>query len=242
MTVNEWTRRELLTLAGSAAAAGLLGCGSAVSGATTSSTPTSPTTTNGTCVMTPQLTEGPYFVDERLNRSDIRVDPSTGIVSAGVPLMLTLRVSQIANNACSALAGAIVDIWHCDAGGVYSDEAAMNSTGKRFLRGYQVTDSSGQLQFTTIYPGWYPGRAVHIHFKVRNALTSSASQQLTSQWFFDDALTDSVHAQSPYSAKGRRDTRNANDGIYNQGGSSLVLALTPSGSGYAGSFDLALRA
>ena len=240
MAPHDLTRRELLALAGSAAAAGLLGCGSAAAGSTTSS-PTSPTPTAGSCVMTPQLTEGPYFVDERLNRSDIRVDPSTGVVSAGVPLTLNVRVSQIAGGACSALAGAFVDIWHCDAGGVYSDEAAMNSTGKRFLRGYQVTDSAGAVQFTTIYPGWYQGRAVHIHFKVRNALTSSSSQQLTSQWFFDDALTDVVHAQSPYSAKGRRDTRNQNDGIYNQGGSSLVLALTPGGSGYSGAFDIALQ-
>src|SRR3989442_651690 len=133
MAPHDLTRRELLALAGSAAAAGLLGCGSAAAGSTTSS-PTSPTPTAGSCVMTPQLTEGPYFVDERLNRSDIRVDPSTGVVSAGVPLTLNVRVSQIAGGACSALAGAFVDIWHCDAGGVHSDEAAMNSTGKRFLR------------------------------------------------------------------------------------------------------------
>ena len=121
-----------------------------------------------TCIVRPQLTEGPYFVDERLNRSDIRPDPTTGSVEPGVPLVLRFNVSRVSGNSCAALAGAFVDIWHCDAAGNYSDISGGagqgNTLGQKFLRGYQVTDSGGAVEFQTIYPGWYPGRATHIHF------------------------------------------------------------------------------
>ena len=121
------------------------------------------------CVVRPELTEGPYFVDEKINRSDIRTDTTTNAVSAGVPLVLTFLVSQIGSSACTPLQGAQVDIWHCDALGVYSD---VSGNSGNFLRGYQVTDANGQAQFTTIYPGWYRGRAVHIHFKIRTTGTN----------------------------------------------------------------------
>ena len=237
----------MLSLAGSAAALGMIGCGHGDgSGSTTTTATTSPSptvTTSSSCSVKPALTEGPYFVDERLNRSDIRVDPADGAVKAGAVLNLTINVSRISSGTCTPLAGAFVDLWHCDALGVYSDVSDMgfNSVGKKFLRGYQVTDAAGTVQFTTIYPGWYSGRAVHIHFKIRNALTASSSLQFTSQWFFDESLTDIVHAQAPYSSKGRRNTLNQNDGVYSGGGSQLVLALTPSGAGYAGTFDIGLQ-
>jgi len=239
----------MLSLAGSAAAFGMMGCGSGTSGSTTMPTPTptptpAPTVnTSSSCSVKPALTEGPYFVDERLNRSDIRVDPADGVVKAGALLNLTVNVSRISFGTCTPLSGAFIDLWHCDALGVYSDVSDMgsNAIGKKFLRGYQVTDSAGAVQFTTIYPGWYSGRAVHIHFKIRNALTSSSSVQFTSQWFFDESLTDIVHAQAPYSSKGRRNTLNQNDGIYSSGGNQLVLALTPSGAGYTGTFDIGLQ-
>lgn len=96
-------------------------------------------------------------------------------------------------------------------------------------------------RFTTIYPGWYPGRAVHIHFKIRSDASASSAYEFTSQLFFDDALTDQVHAQAPYSAKGQRALRNSGDGIYNQGGSQLVLNVTENSDGYAGVFDIALE-
>jgi protocatechuate 3,4-dioxygenase beta subunit len=136
-----------------------------------------------------------------------------------------------------------VDVWHCDALGVYSDvsDAGFNTVGKKYLRGYQVTDANGVARFTTIYPGWYSGRTVHIHFKIRSSASSTSAYEFTSQLFFDDNLTDQVHAQSPYASKGQRDTRNANDGIYRQGGAQLVLDVTASGGGYAATFDIALQ-
>jgi hypothetical protein len=123
----------------------------------------------------------------------------------------------------------VVDVWHCNALGVYSDvsDPSFNTSGQKFLRGYQVTVNDGVARFTTIYPGWYQGRAVHIHFKVRSSASSGSAYEFTSQLFFDDALTDRVHAQQPYASKGQRDLRNSQDGIYNQGGSQLLLTVTP---------------
>jgi protocatechuate 3,4-dioxygenase beta subunit len=184
---------------------------------------------------------GPYYVDEELNRSDIRSDPSTGTVQQGALLALAFNVSTAGSKACSPLANAVVDVWHCNALGVYSDvsDPSFNTAGQKFLRGYQITGTDGVARFTTIYPGWYQGRAVHIHFKVRRCSSSSA-YEFTSQLFFDDALTDQVHAQQPYASKGQRDLRNSADGIYNQGGSQLVLNVSQTADGYAATFDIAL--
>jgi protocatechuate 3,4-dioxygenase beta subunit len=198
-------------------------------------------TTGGSCVVRPELTEGPYYVDEELNRSDLRSDPSDGSTRAGALLALTFNVSRASNSACEPLAGAIVDVWHCDADGVYSDVADGRTIGKKFLRGYQVTDNDGVAQFTTIYPGWYRGRTVHIHFKVRSSSSSTSAYEFTSQLFFDDGLTDQVFAAEPYAARGERDTRNADDGIYRQGGSQLVLNVTETAQGHAAVFDIALE-
>ena len=231
------TRREALALMGAMGMSGVLvyaGCSSATE-------PTSDAT--GSCVVRPELTEGPYYVDEELNRSDIRSDPSTGTVKPGALLRLTVNVSQITGNACAALAGAVVDVWHCDALGVYSDvsDPSFDTVGQKFLRGYQATDANGVASFTTIYPGWYQGRAVHIHFKVHSASSSSSAYEFTSQLFFDDALTDQVHAQQPYAAKGRRTLRNSGDGIYQQGGSQMLLSVSQTSDGYAATFDIALQ-
>jgi protocatechuate 3,4-dioxygenase beta subunit len=198
------------------------------------------------CIMTPEQTEGPYFVDERLNRSDIRMDPSDGSVRTGIPLALKLRVSSVGSNGCVPLAGAIVDLWHCDAAGLYSDtvDLEFNTMGKKFLRGYQVTDAKGYVQFITIFPGWYPGRAVHMHFKVRAktaSAASGASHELTSQLYFDDAVTDRVQARKPYAGRGSRTVRNDRDGIFRQGGRQLMVALREGTDGYSGAFDIGLR-
>ena len=112
---------------------------------------------------TPQQTEGPYFVDGILNRSDIRSDTSTGLLQQGIPLFLVIRVYDVDNGSCIPIKGAKVDIWHANSGGVYSAVNNIGTNGKNFLRGYQVTDNNGTVRFTTIYPGWYPGRAIHIH-------------------------------------------------------------------------------
>ena len=195
------------------------------------------------CVVRPQLTEGPYFVDERLNRSDIRTDPTTNVARPGLSLVLKFNVSRISSGACFPLAGAYVDIWHCDAAGSYSDvrDAGFDTRGQQYLRGYQVTDTSGLAQFQTIYPGWYSGRAVHIHFKIRLFTGSQTAYEFTSQLFFDDTLTDQVYTQSPYNAKGIRNTRNNQDGIYNGGGSQLILNLTQDPQGYTAAFDIGLQ-
>ena len=200
-------------------------------------------TTKPACVVSPEQTEGPYFVDEKLNRSDIRSDPSDGSVKDGVPLQLTLLLSQVSSTSCTPLKGAIVDIWHCDALGVYSDvnDRSFSTVGKKFLRGYQVTDADGTVEFTTIYPGWYPGRTVHIHFKVRTDATSQKSYEFTSQLYFDDSITDRVHAQTPYANKGQRTLKNAQDGIFQDGGEQLLLTPTKTSQGYAATFDIGLQ-
>lgn len=179
-------------------------------------------------ISSPSLTEGPYFVDEDLNRRDIRFD-SDGSMQAGLPLSLAINVSQLVDCNPVPLTGAYVDIWHCNAAGVYSDIAAQNATGHTFLRGYQPTDRHGNVYFVTVYPGWYQGRAVHIHAKVRTFNGTSESYEFTSQFFMDDAFTDEVYRLAPYNTRGIRDTRNSNDGIYG-GASSLASTTSNSGS------------
>ena len=188
------------------------------------------------CVAKPEMTEGPFFVDDRLNRSDIRSDPATGAVKTGVPLRVAFKVSR-ADAACTPLAGALVDVWHTDALGNYSDVGG--ESGKKYLRGYQATDANGVAQFTTIFPGWYPGRTPHIHFKIRVLSGEREAYDFTSQLFFDDALTRRVYATGPYAERGAADRTNARDGIF-RGGSDLLLALAPDGEGYAATFDIGL--
>jgi protocatechuate 3,4-dioxygenase beta subunit len=232
------SRREVLALlgvAGAGALAGRVGAQSRLAARETGWIPA--------CVVTPAQTEGPYFVDEKLNRVDIRPDPSTGKVVDGAPLDLEMRVFRVANGACTPLAGAMVDVWQCDALGLYSDVRDMNgffnTAGQKFLRGYQLTDSSGIAKFTTIYPGWYQGRCVHIHFKVRSN-EGGRNLEFTSQLYFDDAMSDKVLAQAPYNTKSGRRTTNDRDGIFRQGGRQLMLALTERENRHAASFDIGL--
>jgi protocatechuate 3,4-dioxygenase beta subunit len=194
------------------------------------------------CVVRPEQTEGPYYVDARLDRADIRSDPGSGEVRPGAPLTLTFAVSAVRGAGCTPLAGAIVDVWHCDALGVYSDvrDPGGSTVGQKFLRGYQVTDDAGLARFTTIYPGAYPGRAVHIHFKVRTGGLAGPGREFTSQIYFHDALTDQVHALQPYAQRGARRLRNDGDGLFRRGGRQLLLAVTRDGAAYAGTFALAL--
>src|SRR5947207_5257318 len=201
--------------------------------------------TTNSCVLDPTRTQGPYWVDERLNRSDVRSD-TNGKASPnprpGLPLTLRFAVQAWSAGACTPLQGAKVDIWHCDAGGIYSDVQG-STAGQNFLRGYQVTDAEGIARFTTIYPGWYSGRTVHIHVKARIFdASNNATTEATTQVFFDDKITDSVFAKvSPYNARPNRDTRNTADDIY---GNQTVLLLTLQGdnaSGYAASISLGVN-
>lgn len=228
----------------------VLGIGSAAPEGTSTAIPTAGATQASStastvldCVVRPELTIGPYFVDEQLNRSDIRSSSSDNSVKEGVPLTLNINVASVANNSCTPLEGAQVDIWHCDAQGQYSavSDQGFDTTGQDFLRGYQLTDANGAVQFQTIYPGWYSGRAVHIHFTIRTQGADGGDYQFTSQFFFDDALTDQVHALEPYASKGQRDTRNSNDSIFQGGGDQLLLNLQgDTTNGYTGSMNIGL--
>ena len=185
-----------------------------------------------TCDPTRPATQGPFWLDDNLNRSDIRTDPSDGTARPGAPLELRLKVVR-SDAACAPAAGVQVDVWQCDAAGNYSDDPGGGTAGGRFLRGYQVTDASGTVEFTTIYPGWYPGRTIHVHYRVRAAAVDFASQL-----YFDDAISDQVLATAPYDARGPRDRTNADDAIFDP---ATILALTADGSGgWIGSFDVAL--
>jgi protocatechuate 3,4-dioxygenase beta subunit len=197
------------------------------------------------CVVRPEQTEGPYFIDEKLNRSDIRSDPSDGSVKPGLPLRLAFHVSRINGSSCSPLSSAVVYVWQCDALGLYSDVRDMNAgfdtRGKKFLRGYQTADGNGIAEFLTIYPGWYAGRTVHIHFKIRTHPASGRAQEFTSQLYFDESITDQVHTEVPYNSKGRRGTTNDMDFIFRRGGKQLIPTLTKDSHGYAAKFDIGLQ-
>ncbi len=240
--LGEFSRREMLSFLGTAGAAALTGWPAA-----TRALEDAAGSEHGLdCVVTPAQTEGPYFVDERLKRADIRLDPTSNAMSAGLPLRLRINVSRVDGTACAPVQGALVDVWQCDALGVYSDVRDTNgffdTRGRKFLRGYQETDKTGATEFVTVYPGWYAGRTVHIHFKVRVPGAGQRSHEFTSQLYFDEAITDQVHAQPPYRAKGVRDVRNDMDGIYRarESGSKLMLNLSKSDEGYLGTTAVGL--
>ncbi len=163
------------------------------------------------CRVTPELTEGPFYVDPRLDRSD---------VTEGLPGMPVELALQVVDPDCAPLAGARVEIWQCDPLGVYSGVGATPDT--TFLRGAQDADADGVARFRTLYPGWYPGRAPHIHFKAR----IGGGRVLTSQLFFPDELSRAVYAAvSPYDRRrGRQDTFHANDRIAASAGPAAMAA------------------
>ena len=230
------TRRQVLTLLGATSALWLMG-DRLISRGSYAGIPVP------SCVVRPEQTEGPYFVDEHLNRSDIRSDPMTGQVTPGTPLALTLQIFRLGSGDCQPLAGGQVDIWHCDARGVYSDvqDSGFNTIGQKFLRGYQITDARGEAKFITIYPGWYASRTVHIHVKVRTAHAAERHLEFTSQMYFDDGLTDQVHASQLYATKGPRTARNQDDRIFRRGGDHLMLAPTATDEGYSAAFAIGLK-
>lgn len=181
-----------------------------------------------TCVLTPELTEGPYYIAAEKVRRDIREG------HPGTLLTLRLRVLNVAS--CAPIKEAAVDVWHCDAAGDYSGFGA-GASSRTFLRGIQKTDANGLAVFTTIYPGWYQGRTVHIHVKVH----AGGTVVHTGQLFFPDALTDQVYAAVPYNKRPNRNVRNAQDSIFVNGGRRGILAMKKAGSGYVGSIAMGVH-
>ena len=226
------TRRRALALLGASGAA-LLAARHAAAAANDGSPPA--------CIVRPRQTEGPFFVEGDLERPDLRLDPRTGAAKPGAPLRLAFRVSRVGTSACSPLAGAQVHIWHCDAAGDYSSarDRRAAKAGEGFLRGFQTTDATGTARFLTIYPGWYPGRAVHVHFKIRSA--AAPGSEFTSQLYFDESLSERVYATAPYAARGAPRLSNSDDFLFRDGGRQLLLDVRQEGSGYAAVFDVGLQ-
>ena len=243
-------RRALGLLSTTALGVALVGCGESSSSqagsptttttapSTTSSTSTSTSTpaTSGTtatstsCVLQPEVTEGPYYLD--LNK--VRQDITEG--RPGAPL--DLQITVVNATTCKPIPNAAVDIWHCDAVGTYSGfgNASRDTT---FLRGIQLSDANGLASLQTIYPGWYQGRAVHIHLKVH----VGGSVIHTGQLFFDDTLSDTVYQAAPYNTKGNRDRRNSSDSIYSQsGGTASIVDTKANGSRYTGLITVGVKA
>jgi protocatechuate 3,4-dioxygenase beta subunit len=235
----EPSRRDALRFLGVGTLAALVAaCGGndkSSSAAATTSEATEPATTSTTaaaagaqtCVLTPEMTEGPYYLAGEADRSDVTEG------RPGTPLQLDFVVVDAA--ACRPIPGAIVEIWHADAAGDYSG-FGNGASSRTFLRGGQTADARGNTTFRTIYPGWYQGRAVHIHLKVH---VDGATH--TSQLFFDETVTDLAYAQTPYSTRTGQRTLNSQDGIYQGGGSTTTVRPARSGDGYEAALTLAVQ-
>lgn len=229
MTVR-LSRREAIAAGGAVALGGatwaLLRDGDDDGQRAASSAAADDSTTTADCVLTPEQTEGPYYLDEGLVRRDITEG------RPGVPLTLGLKVQDAE---CAPLSGATVEVWHADAGGVYSGFG--EGEGETFLRGGQPTGDDGVASLETIYPGWYAGRTVHIHVKVH----LDGDEVHTGQLYFDDAITDRVYRDPPYSSRGERDVTNETDAIYAAGGADSMLRLTADGDGYVGRLTVGVQ-
>jgi protocatechuate 3,4-dioxygenase beta subunit len=182
--------------------------------------------TRASCVvLDPEVTEGPYWIANHLTRRNI----TEGL--SGLPLQLRFTVENAST--CKPISGADVEVWHANAVGAYS------LGSKRFLRGHQKADSHGRVIFDTIYPGWYRGRAPHIHLKVH----VGGNVVHTGQVFFRDTVSDAVYRTSAYKSHGQPDTTNARDNIYAQaGGSEALVRLTRHGRGYIARSTLGVKA
>jgi protocatechuate 3,4-dioxygenase beta subunit len=224
-------RREMVALsAGALASVALYACGADEDEAVRSVMGGATTTPD--CVLTPEQEEGPFYIDLAQVRQDIIES------RPGVPLALALSV--VDSDTCKPIRDAAVDIWHCDALGVYSGEPAEDSEGETYLRGIQLTDGNGLAEFATIYPGQYPGRTTHIHVKVHiggrqsDGTYSGGHVSHTGQLFTSDRHDAEVFALAPYNRNTGEITSRDTDGIFrNEGGSSSVLALARVGNNLA---------
>jgi protocatechuate 3,4-dioxygenase beta subunit len=217
-------RRESLVAAGGLAIAAL-GAGALPASAASTASGASAVS----CVLAPEMTQGPFYIANEKVRRNIREG------EPGVALALRLGVVDAAS--CKPITGAAVDIWHADAGGNYSGFGSNSTSGRTFLRGIQKTDANGSARFDTVYPGWYQGRTVHIHVLVH----VGGNVLHTGQLFFSDALTDTIFARKPYNGRGQRDQRNSTDSIYANGGSRSLLRLKRQGTGYLGTITMGVH-
>jgi protocatechuate 3,4-dioxygenase beta subunit len=224
-------RRELMALsAGALASAALYGCGAdGDDGGTSVAEGAGGSKTAPDCVLTPAQEEGPFYIDLARVRRDIVED------RPGVPLALAVTVVDAGT--CEPIRDAAVDVWHCDALGVYSGEPSEGSEGAAWLRGIQLTDRNGLAEFATIYPGQYPGRTTHIHLKVHtggrrsDGTYSGGHVAHTGQLFTADEDDAAVFALAPYDRNPAGITPREADFIFReQGGSSAVLALASAGN------------
>ena len=189
---------ETLVTATTAANGGTTSTGSGDTGTMVSTTDVTPTFGgDGSCVLITEETAGPYPLDLSGNEQFFRSDITEG--KEGVPLSMILALVDV-NNGCLPVQGARVDIWHCDADGVYSgySQPGVDTSGETFCRGIQLTDVNGRVSFQTIYPGWYPGRITHIHFQV----FFESGLEATSQIAFPEEVTTAVYVAGRYAAKG----------------------------------------
>ena len=170
------------------------------------------------CVLTPEQTEGPFYIENEKMRRNI----TDG--RRGTPLIL--RATVVDASTCKPIKGAAVDIWHCDVGGVYSG-FGQGASSRTFLRGMQRTNASGLALLKTIYPGWYQGRTVHIHVKVH----VGGNVVHTGQLYFPDSLTDKVFRKAPYKSRPGRTTRNSNDFVFANGGKNSMVSVRADGAG-----------
>jgi protocatechuate 3,4-dioxygenase beta subunit len=235
-------RRDLLAALGAGAAGALTACSSPTTPSSTTTTTGSTTTggTSSTCVVTPSETEGPYPDRTGMlgNQAFYRRNVTEG--KAGLPLTLTLTIVNV-NSGCAPLAGANVEIWQCDASGNYSEYAqpGYNGTGETFLRGLQTTDANGQATFSTIYPGWYGGRATHIHVNVYRG----SSVLKTTQVAFPESVSSAVYRTGVYAAKGQNTTSNAGDMVFADGIQNELATLTgDTTSGYTATLTIGVSA
>jgi protocatechuate 3,4-dioxygenase beta subunit len=231
------SRREALGVLGATAAALSAGCGGSPTGPTTStSSATTGTTTppagSSTCAITPTETLGPFSNITVPTRSDVREDRT------GIPLTLVITVVNV-TAVCAPLSNVTVEIWQCDALGNYSEysQPGFDGRSQTFLRGLQTTDLTGKVTFTTIYPGWYAGRATHVHVD----LHINGNPVKTTQIAFPEEINAVVYATSVYAAHGQNPTRNASDTVFSDGVSSELATVTGSPSaGYTATFRVGI--
>jgi len=227
---TQLSRRAALGALGAATAAVAAACGSdsPTSPSSTTTVTTTTTSTNGTCAVTPTETAGPYPSRTDMFRSDVRE------TRQGTTLTLTIKVVNVAS-ACAAVTGADVEIWHCDVAGDYSQYGSQ--TAATFLRGIQTTNAAGEVTFTTIYPGWYQGRATHIHVEV----TMAGRSIKVSQMAFPESINNAVHTNGVYASRGTNPTSNQSDGIFSDSlASELVTPVGSPSGGYTATFQIGI--